>query len=118
MLTLHPIAQGIIEKARQMSCPGFEEVFRLPTQGGANKVLKSWAMATIEKHITWSCARLSFSILLKDENVDDATITYLMGHTTTYQVQRTYRRHRPKNQEETIAKLPSAGKLPYFLNLD
>ena len=27
--------------------------------------------AKIDKHITWSCARLSFSILLQDRNVDD-----------------------------------------------
>jgi hypothetical protein len=35
--------------------------------------------ARITKHITWSCARLSFSILLQDRNVDEATVAYLMG---------------------------------------
>ena len=42
-------------------------------------------------------ARLSFSILLQDKNVDDATVAYLMGYTTTDQVRKTYKRHRPKD---------------------
>jgi integrase len=73
--------------------------------------------AGIEKHITWSCARLSFSILLQDRNVDDATVAFLMGHASTEQVRKTYKRHRPKNQTETIGKLPSPDVLPHFLNI-
>jgi hypothetical protein len=62
-------------------------VFALPSANGANGVLGEWVRkAGIAKHITWSCARLSFSILLQDKNVDDATVAYLMGHTTTKQV--------------------------------
>jgi hypothetical protein len=73
--------------------------------------------AGIAKHITWSCARLSFSILLKDKLVDDPTIAYLMGHTTTEQVQKIYKRHRPKDQTAAIDLLPSPELLPYFLQL-
>jgi hypothetical protein len=47
--------------------------------------------------------------------VDDATVAYPMGHTTTEQVRKTYKRHRPKNQLETIRQLPSPDSLPYFL---
>ncbi|NLR58815.1 site-specific integrase [Chitinophaga polysaccharea] len=109
VLTLHPVALAILQQVRNMApyeCTG--RVFDLPTADGANKVLQQWVCdAGINKHITWSCARLSFSILLKDQNVDDPTIAYLLGHTTTEQVQKTYKRHRPKDQEEAIGHLPS-----------
>lgn len=119
-LTLHPIAQSILDKQRAKA--DLEEkqsrfVFSLPTANGANKVLGIWMeKAGIEKHITWSCARLSFSILLQDQNVDDATVAYLMGHATTEQVRKTYKRHRPKNQAASISHLPSPDKVPYFLS--
>lgn len=110
-LTLHPIAKDIIEKQKaKLEAVSIQnpEVFSLPTADGANKILNAWvASAGIEKYITWSCARLSFSILLQDKNVDDATVAYLMGHTTTDQVRKTYKRHRPKSQEEAISHLPS-----------
>ncbi len=111
ILTLHPVAKDVLEqqkaKVDMQSCNG-GLVFCLPTADGANKVLDGWVKAArIEKYITWSCARLSFSILLQDKNVDDATVAYLLGHTTTEQVRKTYKRHRPKNQTETISHLPS-----------
>jgi integrase len=117
VLTLHPIAMSILEKRRKVSVtdPG-EEVFGLPTHDGSNKVLRQWvADARIDKYITWSCARLSFSILLQDKNVDVATVAYLMGHTTSVQVNKTYRRHRPLNQEASVNKLPVPEETPYFL---
>lgn len=86
-------------------------VFDLPTANGANKALGEWTKAAgIEKKFTWSCARLSFPILLQDENVDLATVAYLLGHTTTKQVSKAYKRHRPKDQVATISKLPSEQK--------
>lgn len=123
ILTLHPIANSILKKREQLAGDYYHNgencVFRLPSQDGCNKVLGQWiGNSHIRKHITWSCARLSFSILLKDQNVDDATIAYLLGHTTTKQVQKTYKRHRPKNQLETISHLPSPDLMPYFLNLE
>jgi integrase len=119
-LTLHPIAKAILEKRknRLQNFKATDRVFRLPSSNGSNKALKKWmADAGIDKHITWSCARLSFSILLQDKNVDDATVAYLMGHTTTDQVRKTYKRHRPKDQSVTINHLPNPELMPYFLNL-
>ena len=120
-LTLHPIAKATIEKQKaKLEAVNIKnpEVFSLPTADGANKILDQWMKsAKIEKYITWSCARLSFSILLQDKNVDDATVAYLMGHTTTDQVRKTYKRHRPKDQSTTINQLPTPEQVPYFLNL-
>lgn len=117
VLTLHPIAKAILNKQRSKAhMTGGKYVFSLPTADGANKILTQWVhSAGIEKHITWSCARLSFSILLQDKNVDDATVAYLMGHQTTEQVRKTYKRHRPKNQIETIGHLPTPHQFPSFL---
>ena len=116
-LTLHPVAMAILEKRRKLACcVRSTKVFILPTHDGCNKVLGQWVSAArIGKHITWSCARLSFSILLQDEHVDNATVAYLMGHSTTNQVNKTYRRHRPLNQTASISKLPMPEALPYFL---
>ena len=75
-LTLHQIAKDILEQQKKKAECSLKECkyeFSLPTADGANKVLGQWVNnAGIEKHITWSCARLSFSILLQDQNVDDA----------------------------------------------
>jgi integrase len=117
LITLHQIALAILEQARKLVTGKVDlntTVFDLPTANGANDDLKEWVkIAGIKRHITWSCARLSFSILLQDQRVDDATVAYLMGHATTKQVQSNYKRHRPKNQEAVIAMLPS----PTMINL-
>jgi integrase len=74
----------------------------------ALRTLDTWCKdAGIQKHITWQSARLSFSILLQDANVDDATMALLLGHQSTQYVQKTYKRFRPKDQTSAIAKLPS-----------
>jgi integrase len=113
-LTLHHIAESIIERQRAKA-DGHPRVFNLPGADGANKTLSNWVTsAGIEKYITWSCARLSFSILLQDRNVDEATVAYLMGHTTTDQIRKTYKRHRPKNQIESINQLPMPATLTYL----
>ncbi len=116
-LTLHPIALAILEKRRKLASRiNSTKVFILPTHDGCNKLLDQWVSAArIGKHITWSCARLSFSILLQDKNVDDATVAYLMGHSTSKQVNKTYRRHRPLDQTASISKLPMPQELPHFL---
>jgi integrase len=111
-ITMHPIAKAILD--RRLSRKNKENngcIFLLPTADGANKVLKSWIKtAKINKLITWSVARLSFSILLQDERVDTATVALLLGHGTTKYVNDTYKRHRPKDQTAIIAKLPSPDK--------
>lgn len=119
-LTLHPIAKTILENRKKQiqhfpghrlakESAGNRLIFSLPTANGANKAVIRWAnRAGIGKYITWSCARLSFSILLQDANTDTATVALLLGHTTTRYVNETYKRHRPKDQAATIAKLPDA----------
>lgn len=62
--------------------------------------------AKIDKYITRRCARLSFSVLLQDANVDKATVALLLGHTTIRYVDETYKRHRPKNAIEHLNKFP------------
>lgn len=120
-LTLHEVAKSVLENQRAKAQTFNKQrqfVFNLPTANGANKILVQWLnSAGIDKHVTWSCARLSFSILLQDRNVDDATVAYLMGHTTTAQVRKTYKRHRPKDQTETISQLPSPEQVPHFLKM-
>lgn len=120
-LTLHPIAKAILEKRKSKISPvkPNTRIFKLPSNNGSNKALVKWMIdAGITKYITWSCARLSFSILLQDKNVDDATVAYLMGHTTTDQVRKTYKRHRPKDQVLSIGNLPTPAQTPYFLHLN
>lgn len=118
-LTLHPIARSILAKRKSIIPETVNlkrRVFVLPSANGANKVLKEWvACAGVKKHITWSCARLSYSILLRDKNVDAATVACLLGHATTKQVERTYKRHRPKDQTAAISHLPSPTKMPFTL---
>lgn len=117
VLTLHGIAKAILDKRKARFGGHLAEgiIFKLPTADGANKILGEWlADAKIGKHVTWSCARLSFSILLQDKRVDDATVALLLGHTSTKYVHSTYKRHRPKDQTEIIAQLPS----PEWLSFD
>ncbi|MEO8172030.1 MAG: site-specific integrase [Sediminibacterium sp.] len=98
---LHDLARNIIGERKE----GL--VFNLPTQDGANKVLKAWAKkAGILKHITWHCARHSFSVLLQEEGIDTATVAGMLGHTSTKFVQRTYQRFKQVNAKDAINKLP------------
>ena len=114
VITLHPIAMTILSKQKTKhahSTTNCNLVFALPSANGANKMLGLWTQeAGIKKKITWSCARLSFSVLLQDKNVDTATVSYLLGHTTTKQVNKVYKRHRPKDQRATISNLPDIQK--------
>jgi integrase len=77
-LSLHPIALTILETQSAKSkgaARNYLKVFRLPSADGANKELAQWIKnAGIDKHITWSCARLSFSVLLQDKRVNQSQI--------------------------------------------
>jgi integrase len=116
IITLHWIAKAILDKRRKRATDLTGRVFNLPSQDGSNKALKKWVdNAGIKKHITWHCARLSFSILLQDENVDKATVALLLGHTSTKYVDTTYKRHRPKDFTSSINKLPNPVLMPIFL---
>jgi integrase len=115
VITLHGIARAILDNRREKAAVAKGPVFSLLTNNGCNRALQSWiASAGIKKHITWHCARLSFSILLQDENVDKATVALLLGHTSTKYVDTTYKRHRPKDFTASINKLP-APETPLFL---
>lgn len=99
---LHEIALQVAGERKE----GF--VFHLPTQDGANKVLRKWAVdAQLDKHITWHCARHSFSVLLQQKGIDLATVAGMLGHTTTKYVQQTYKRYLQDSAKEAIKKLPS-----------
>jgi integrase len=108
-ITLHKIALAILAKRKErLGDIKSGKVFNLPSNDGCNQALQKWcAHAKIDKHITWHCARLSFSILLQDKNVDAATVALLLGHTNTKYVLQTYKRHRPKDQSNVIAQLPT-----------
>ena len=55
-------------------------VFHLSTQDGANKALGKWTTdAKLDKHITWYCARHSFSVLLQQKGIDLATVAGMLG---------------------------------------
>jgi integrase len=116
VITLHPIAQEILDKRRKNGGDLPEgRVFNLSSQDGCNKSLQKWVdKAGIKKHITWHCARLSFSILLQDQNVDKATVALLLGHTSSKYVETTYKRHRPKDETASINKLPMPEKISLF----
>ena len=100
-ILLHKIALEIIGKRKA------GRVFTLPTQDGANKVLKHWCEdAGLSKHITWHCARHSFSVLLQIKGTDIATVAGMLGHTSTKYVQQTYKRYIKEEAAKAILNLP------------
>ena len=102
-LPLHPIAFQIMGRRKS----GL--VFNLPTIDGANHVLSKWSDAAgLNKHITWHCARHSFSVLLQGKGIDLATVAGMLGHTTIKYVQQTYKRYIKEVAAEAIQKLPLA----------
>jgi len=115
-ITFHPIAKSIVDKRRvgEFFPVNADRIFNLPSANGANKLLGQWcANAGIKKHITWNCARLSFSVLLQDANVNAGTVALLLGHTSTKYVNDTYKRYRPKDPSEELSKLPIPSILPF-----
>ena len=110
-ITLHEVAKKILDKRRKrLNDVGSGLVFMLPSQERALFRLDQWCgNAGITKHITWHSARLSFSILLQDAQVDVATVALLLGQTSSAYVLKTYKRYRLKDQTNTIAKLPASS---------
>jgi integrase len=100
-IPLHSIAKSNLGESKE----GL--VFHLPTQDGANKILGKWCRnAKLGKHITWHCARYSFSVLLQQKGVDIATVAGILGHTSTKHVHDTYKRYIKIDAEEAIQMLP------------
>lgn len=98
---MHPIIEEMIGERKS----GL--IFYLPTSNGANKVLKGWCeTAGVDKHITWHCARHSFSVLLQNNGIDTATVAGMLGHTTSKYVHSTYQRYQQLNATEAIKRLP------------
>jgi integrase len=120
ILHLHPVAMTLLRKRRQFlgnPDPG-RKIFNLPSHTAAAAIIKQWSIDRgIKKKITPKTGRLTYSILLQDQNVDNATVAYLLGHTTTKQVNTTYKRHRPKDAMADVEKLPMPLELPYHLQL-
>lgn len=99
---MHEVAKEIVKDGGQ------GRVFLLPTQDGANKILKGWVRSGgIDKHITWHSLRHSMSVLLQDAGVAVATVAGLLGHTSSKYVHKTYQRYRRNEGEEAVKKLPS-----------
>jgi len=100
-IPLHDMAREVVSNR------GVGKVFKLPTQDGANKVLKNWAKkAGIDKHITWHSLRHSMSVLLQDAGVSVATVAGLLGHVDTTYVHKTYQRYRKNLGQDAINRLP------------
>ena len=101
----------ILAKANKALLPSFTKkglVFKLPGSNGANNILDQWCKdAGLNKHITWHCARHSFSVLLQLKGTDLATVAGMLGHTSTKYVQKTYQRYILNEAKVAIQKLPS-----------
>jgi integrase/recombinase XerD len=100
-IPLHSIAKSTLGESKE----GL--VFHLSTQDGANKILGKWCTdAKLDKHITWHCARHSFSVLLQQKGVDIATIAGILGHTSSKYIHDTYKRYIKIDAEKASQKLP------------
>ena len=100
-LPLHPIIKEFLGERKD----GL--VFHLPSHESANRILREWSTnAGINKHITWHCARHSFSVLLQQKGVDIATVAGMLGHTSTKYVHQNYQRYVKDSAIDAINKLP------------
>lgn len=102
---LPPVVKAIIGERKNPN----DLVFSLPTQDGANKVLKEWVKsAGINKHITWHCLRHTVSDLLQSAGVDVQTVASFLGQTTAKYILQTYKKRvQARDVIEAGKKLPS-----------
>lgn len=78
----------------------------LPTHTAVSKVLRYWAIrAGLTKHITFHCARHSFGTNLILHEVDVATASSLLGH-TSYDHTQKYIRVAESIKQKAVDKLP------------
>jgi integrase/recombinase XerD len=86
-----------------------ENVFILPSHTACLKDLRVWVKnASIEKHITWHCARHSFAVNLLDSEVvgaDLKTVSGLLGHSDTQQTEK-YLHYIGERGKQAVNKLP------------
>lgn len=104
---LHPVVKAIIGERRSPN----KRVFDLPTQDGANRVLKKWVRdAGIDKHITWHCLRHTVSDILQSAGVDVRTAAAFLGQTTArYILERYKKRVQAMDVIEAAKKLLLSG---------
>lgn len=78
-IVLNPTAKELLG----MPAKKEDYIFKLPTHNATLKNLDNWAKrASIEKHITFHCARHTFGTLLAYYQTDIMTISKLLGHTS------------------------------------
>jgi len=101
---LQPVVKAILGDRRRPQ----EKVFSLPTQDGANGVLKKWVRDSgIDKHITWHCLRHTVSDIILGAGVDVHTVAALLGQTTAkYILERYKKRVQATDVIEAGKKLP------------
>lgn len=81
-------------------------VFTLPSHTSVLKVLRSWTKrAGIDKHITFHCARHSLGTNLHLFDIDIATISKMLGHSTLSHTQK-YVREAEILKQRAIERLP------------
>ena len=102
-VNLNQVAVKLLGEANKAE----ENVFRLPSSTGTNKVIAYWVKrAGIDKHITFHCARHSFGTNLMMYGGNISTVASLLGHTSWKHTQK-YVRAVESLKEEAVNKLPS-----------
>lgn len=81
-------------------------VFRCTSQVSANKQIGKWvALAGIDKHITFHCARHTFATMLLTLGVDIIVVSKLLGHSSVAMTQ-IYAKVVDKNKQIAVDKIP------------
>lgn len=103
-IPLHPVVKTVLGVRKEPD----DLVFSLPTQDGANGILKKWVKdAGIDKHITWHCLRHTVSSLLQDAGVDIETVAAFLGQKSAKYVLQTYRKRVvAKDVKDAASRLP------------
>lgn len=79
ILDLNNTSQRLIGEPKNTN----DFIFNLPSYNGCSKTLKNWVKkATINKVITWHCARHSYAVnlLTSSQHPDIKTVSNLLGH--------------------------------------
>ena len=81
-------------------------IFNLPSHTMCLKALKRWtAIAGIDKHITWHCARHSFAVNILNNGANIKTVASLLGHSGLKHTEK-YTRAVDSLKEQAINSLP------------
>jgi integrase/recombinase XerD len=81
-------------------------IFKLPSHNATLKNLSNWAKsASIDKHITFHCARHTFGTLLAYYDTDIMTVSRLLGHTSLKHTAK-YIRTSKEMKEKAVNSIP------------